>query len=251
MHVNMKRAFAIVGGVIATIALAGLATAQEEVEVSLDQVPKVVQETILREAAGAKITEIEQETKDGKTMYEAEFERDGRTMELKIAPDGRLLGRKFENEDDDDDDGLTVDQLPAPARTALLKLAGGAKIVEVERETEHGATIFEAAWSANGTKHEAAVTSDGTLVETEEVIPVDQAPSAVRAAIAKHFGAETTVVVERKTIILYEAEAKIDGKESELLIFPTGQIHEDKHDDDDHHGDDNGDDGDDDRDDDD
>ena len=98
MHVNIKRTFAIVGGVIATIALAGLASAQEEVEVSLDQVPKAVQETILREAAGGKITEIEQETKDGKTMYEAEYKRDGREIEIKIAPDGRLLGRKIEKE---------------------------------------------------------------------------------------------------------------------------------------------------------
>ena len=121
--------------------------------------------------------------------------------------------------------------MPPAARTALLKLADGAKLVEVERDTDHGVAIFEAAWSVNGTAHEAAVTSDGTLVETEEVISIDKAPSAVRAAIAKHFGAQAKVVVEKKTIIVYEAEARIDGKESELLIFPTGRVHE-EHDDD-------------------
>ncbi|MCH7812721.1 MAG: hypothetical protein IID40_01750 [Planctomycetes bacterium] len=59
-----------------------------------------------------------------------------------------LLGREVENEGDDDDD-LTLDQVPGPARAALLELAGGAKITEVERECDPGGLVYEAEWIAN------------------------------------------------------------------------------------------------------
>ncbi len=114
---------------------------------------------------------------------------------------------------------------PAPARAALLKLANGQKIVEVERDKEGGALVYEAAWIANGTKHEAAVTADGALLELMEIVAIGDAPAAVRAAVAKHFGAKAEVVVEKKMIVVYEIEGRLDGKKKELVIFPTGRVH--------------------------
>ena len=234
----------IVLGLVGMVTLTAPAAEEHEEEVTLDQVPAAVKATILKEAAGAKIREIERETKDGKTVYEAEFLVDGKEVEVKIAPDGTLLGRHPEEQGDDDDDDeedgeddLTIDQVPEPARGALLRLAGGEKIIEAEREREHGVIVYEAAWMANGTEHGAAVTADGTLIEIEETIPVDQAPAAVRAAIGQQFPAGAKVVVEKKMVVVYEAEARIDGKEKEVLIFPTGRVL---------HGDDEDDEGDDD-----
>ena len=213
----------------------------DEEEVTLEQVPAAVKATILKESAGGKITEIEREMKNGKTVYEAEFILNGDEIEIKVAPDGTLLGRKVEQEGDDEDD-LTIDQVPEPARGALLKLAGRAKIVKAEREREHGVLVYEAEWIVDGAEHEAAVTAEGALLKIEESIPVEKAPAAVRAVIAKHFGAKAKVVVEKKMIVVYEVEANIDGKEKELLIFPTGRVHEDGDDDDDHDDDDEDDD---------
>jgi hypothetical protein len=130
---------------------------------------------------------------------------------------------------------VTLDQVPEPARAALLTLAGNNKITKAEREKENGTFVFEAAWVADGTEHEAAVTADGTLIETEETIPAENAPAAVRTAIATHFGAKAKVVVEKKMIVLYEVEGKIKGEEEELLVFPTGRVIEER-DDDDHEG---------------
>jgi uncharacterized membrane protein YkoI len=161
--------------VIGMLTLVAWADDGQEEEVTLDQVPAAVKTTILRESAGDKITEIERETRNGKTVYEAEFLRDGKEIEIHIAPDGTVLGREVEELEDDEDD-LTIDQLPEPARAALLKLAGGARIVEVEREREHGAMIYEAAWVKNGTQHEAEVTAEGALLELEETIPAEKAP---------------------------------------------------------------------------
>lgn len=232
-------------GFAAMLTLVARAAPEGEEEVTLDQVPAAVKATILKEAAGGKITEIERETKKGKTIYEAEFILDGDEIEIKVAPDGTLLSREVEHEGDDDDD-ISLDQMPGPARAALLKLAAGAKIIEAEREREHGTVVYEAEWIVNGTEHEAKVTADGALIETEEVVRLKDLPAAVRAAIAKHFPAKSKVKVEKKTIVIYEVEARIDGKERELLVFPTGRVHEghdEDHDDDhDHDHDDDDDD---------
>lgn len=233
-----KALLSLIGlGVVGTLTFAAWAAQEHEEQVTLDQVPAAVKATILKESAGGKITEIERETKNGKTVYEAEFLLNGKEIEVKIAPDGTLLGREVEDEGDDEDD-LTIDQIPEPARAALLKLAGDAKITEAECEREHGVLVYEAGWVAGGIQYEAAVTADGALVETEETIPAKKAPAAVRAAIAKHFGANAKVVVEKKMIVVYEVEAKVDGKEKELLVFPTGRVHEEHDDDDDDHEDD-------------
>jgi uncharacterized membrane protein YkoI len=213
----------------------------DEVELTLDQVPDAVKATILRESAGGRITEIERETKNGVTVYEAEFMLHGDEIEIRIAPDGTLLGRAIEREGDDEDD-LALRDVPEPVRAALHKAAGGARIAAVSRERERGVLVYEAAWHDRGLKHEAAVTADGALLELETTIPLDQAPAAVQAAIAKHFGPDVKVVVEKKMIVVYEAEAKIDGKEHEILIFPTGQVHDAQDGDDDEDDDDDDDD---------
>jgi len=69
--------------------------------VALDAVPAAVKATILKEAAGAEIKEIEKEAEDGRTIYSAEAIINGQKVDFEIAPDGTLLGKEVENEDDD------------------------------------------------------------------------------------------------------------------------------------------------------
>jgi len=216
-------------GVFGLVNLVVWAGDEREEEVTLDQVPTAVKATILKESAGGKLTEIERELKNGKTTYEAEFLLDGREIEIRIAPDGTLLGREVEGKDDDGSD-LRMNQVPGPARAALRKLAGGARIVGLEREMENGVLVYEAEWVAGGSRHEAAVMADGTLLETEEVVPVEQAPAAVQAAITKHFGG-AKVIVAKQMIVVYEVEAEVNGQERELYVFPTGRVHDEPDDD--------------------
>lgn len=75
-----------------------------EKEVTLDELPAAVKATILAEANGAPIREIEMETENGKTVYEAEVIINGQEVEFEVAPDGALLGKEIEDEVDDDDD---------------------------------------------------------------------------------------------------------------------------------------------------
>jgi len=62
-------------------------------EVSIDQVPPAVRAAIERELRGGKLEEIERETRNGRTVYEVEFKRDGKDREIHVAEDGTVLKR--------------------------------------------------------------------------------------------------------------------------------------------------------------
>jgi uncharacterized membrane protein YkoI len=82
-----------------TLFLGGSANAfadigSKEQKMTMAELPPAVQETIKKQANGAKIEKIEKETaKDGTVIYEAEIKRKGRNIEIKVAPDGTLLDR--------------------------------------------------------------------------------------------------------------------------------------------------------------
>jgi uncharacterized membrane protein YkoI len=99
----------LVLGLATALAFPIRAEAKEE-KVKLTDCPEAIQKTIKEQASGGgKILEIEKETqKDGTVIYEAEIKKaDGKTIEIEVSSDGKLL--KTENEDDEDDDGEDAD----------------------------------------------------------------------------------------------------------------------------------------------
>jgi len=151
-----------------------------ETEVSIDKVPAAVKATILAEAEGGTIGEIEMETENGRTVYEADVIIDGREIEIQVAPDGTLLGTETEDDegDDDEDEGddddededeeeVSLDAVPAAVKATILKEAAGAEIEEVVKETEDGQIIYEAEFEVDGKEIEIEVAENGTLLERE------------------------------------------------------------------------------------
>lgn len=73
-----------------------------EVKMSIDQVPSAVRMTIEREANGAMVKHVDMEqNKAGKTVYETDVMMDGKNWEIRVAPDGKLLSKKIDNEEDE------------------------------------------------------------------------------------------------------------------------------------------------------
>jgi len=146
---------------------------EAEEEVTIKQVPAAVRATILKvlkEAKGAKIEEIEKETRKGKVVYEAELVVGGKEIEIRVDPAGKLLSREVEDDDDDDDEGeeeVTIKQVPAAVRATILKEAKGAKIEEIEKETRKGKTVYEAEFVVGGKEIEIRVDSTGKLLSRE------------------------------------------------------------------------------------
>ena|SRR5688572_2327970 len=102
---------------IASISLAALAAlagcssldrdgGSSAVKMSINDVPAPVRATLQAHAKGATLNEVEEETENGKTVYESEVMIDGKEVELTVAEDGTLLSREVEDDDDaEDDDG--------------------------------------------------------------------------------------------------------------------------------------------------
>jgi len=75
----------------------------KEVKVTLDQLPAAVKATVQKEADGGTIKDIDKETEDGKTTYEADATINGKPYEIKVAEDGSLISKKLDNDKDEGD----------------------------------------------------------------------------------------------------------------------------------------------------
>ena len=54
---------------------------------------------LIAEAQGGTIGEIEREDEDGQVVYEADVVVNGQEVELKVAADGKLIGKEVDDED--------------------------------------------------------------------------------------------------------------------------------------------------------
>ena len=87
----MKRSMLGAMVVAAGLALAG--TALADVEITLEELPEPVRQTVMREVKAGTISEIERDDDHGTTVYEAEFIENSIKYEIDVAPDGTLLRR--------------------------------------------------------------------------------------------------------------------------------------------------------------
>jgi len=151
-----------------------------EKEVAASALPKAVAMTLKKLAGGAKVEEIERvevhavlklvKLAKVKVVYEAEFVRDGKEVEVRIGADGKLLATVIDDdEDDDDDDGedgkdISLDQVPAAVKATILAHAGKNKIKELEVKTRRGRKVYEVEWEADGKETKIKVAFDGKLL---------------------------------------------------------------------------------------
>jgi hypothetical protein len=74
----------------------------QETKVTLDQCPPPVKATMMQAAEGNQIKSVDKEMKkDGKVVYETDVMIGGKNMEIRVAPDGKLLSKKEDREEDE------------------------------------------------------------------------------------------------------------------------------------------------------
>ena len=80
---------------------------QQEVEIDLGGVPKVVLAVFRKELGDVDddVDEVKRISKQGRVQYNIEVKLPGKDVELKIAADGTLLEKDVNEDNDDDDDG--------------------------------------------------------------------------------------------------------------------------------------------------
>jgi len=179
-HLRLVVVLAIAGLTVCIGAVATQKIVEGEREVSIGQVPEAVRATLLAQAQGNGINEIEMETENGRTVYEAEVIIGGQATDIKVAADGTLVGKEADDEegddedeaDDDDDEGedeeqVALAQVPEAVRATIMKEASGAEIKKIEKENENGQTIYSAELIISGQEVDCKVAPDGTLLGKE------------------------------------------------------------------------------------
>ncbi|MFO0971961.1 MAG: hypothetical protein U1A27_00780 [Phycisphaerae bacterium] len=135
---------------------------------------------------------------------------------------GALAVSRLRAADEEKERVVKESDVPPAAMAALKRLAGAAKITQVQEEIEHGHTFYEGQWQGADGTIDALVTASGDLVEIEEIVSSDKVPAAVRAAATKAAGGDAKLVFEKKTAVYYETHFKKNGRGRELVFCPTG-----------------------------
>lgn len=128
---------------------------------------------------------------------------------------------------EEEDKPVNFGDLPAAVAKAIKQASGDAKLGKVTLGDEDGTQAYETTWEAGGHKHEIAVAKDGTVLSLEEIIKLDEAPEAVRAAMKKEAGTNEIVEVEKvveKGKTHYEAVVKKGKGKEEVSFSADGKV---------------------------
>lgn len=128
---------------------------------------------------------------------------------------------------EEEDKPVKLEEVPADAAKAIKAAAGQAKLDKITFGDEDGTPAYEAVWKAEGHQHEIAVAKDGKVLSLEEIITLEEAPEAVRAAVTKAAGERKVVEVEKvlengKTH--YEATLKKGKAKEEVSFSEAGKM---------------------------
>jgi uncharacterized membrane protein YkoI len=67
---------------------------ENEVEVTLDQVPQAARDALTRESGGAQMGTVRREIEKGRPVYEATFSKGGKSWEVEVDENGKVLERE-------------------------------------------------------------------------------------------------------------------------------------------------------------
>ena len=137
--------------------LIGVLGFASEKKIKVKDLPPPVRKTVHELAKTSTLVGLSREVEGGKTSYEAETKVNGKSRDVSIAEDGRIISTE---------DVVSLNSIPAPARAAIEKEAAGGKITVVEKVTTGPDVKYEASiMPKSGNKKEIAFTADGSLVK--------------------------------------------------------------------------------------
>lgn len=134
--------------VVATVlATAPVVTADQKLQ--MKDLPPAVQKAVQAQTSGAEVKGLSKEVEHGQTFYEAETIVNGHSRDLLFDAAGQLV---------EVEEGVALDAVPAPVRTALERHG---RVLKVESVTKKGVVTYEAQVERNGKKREISVDATG------------------------------------------------------------------------------------------
>lgn len=224
----------------------------EQRDLKLGDLPKRVQQAFRKEAGGnARISKINLETVDGKSVYGIEYTRAGHSDEIRFNDDGSVFRDQQASKEPARDRDITAgfdrplaatrkigfDELPAAVKETVREKAGSNRIEDVERGTLDGRVVYEIAFKSDGKHNELRVAEDGSVVKqvagTDIRFPgalrVEEVPARVRRAIQNEVGSGEVNDIDKKTLegrTVYEVGFKKEsgGAQHEIQIAEDGTV---------------------------
>jgi uncharacterized membrane protein YkoI len=136
----MNRKFALVVCILLSFSAIGSA---KDKALTKSQLPLAVRKTADEQSKGAIVRGYSSEVENGKLEYEVQLTVNGRSRDVTIASDGRVL---------EVEDEVPQDELPAAVREAIQKRAGSGTVSKVESLTKGGKLVAYEAHVRNGAK---------------------------------------------------------------------------------------------------
>ncbi len=120
---------------------------------------------------------------------------------------------------------------PPAVQSAIKKAVGTGTLEEVEKETEGGKTVFDAAFKVGAVEHSVKVSEAGAVLEEETSVDAKDLPAAVTKAIEGKYPTgkiEDASLIEADGKRSFEVDVEVGKDDHEIKIDATGKIIEDK-----------------------
>lgn len=122
---------------------------------------------------------------------------------------------------------ITKSDLPAAVQKAADEQGKGATVRGYSTEIENGKREYEVESTINGHSRDVTIAPDGTVLEVEEQVEMQDLPEPVRDALQAKAGSGKITKIESLTkrgqLVAYEAQVRSRGKHSEIQVGPDGK----------------------------
>jgi len=118
-------------------------------------------------------------------------------------------------------------ELPPAVQKAVESESKGATVRGYSSEVENGQREYEVEMTVNGHSRDVTFAADGTILEVEEQVAVQDLPAAVRRGLRQKAGSGRIRKIEslrkRGKIVAYEAEVIKSEERYEIQVGPDGK----------------------------
>jgi len=223
-------------GISAACALiAGTGSFQAHADkVPLTQLPDPVQKAIKQYSQGETLEHVERESKNGQTVYEAEFKREGVNRHVTFAADGTVVPDKHVADIFSKEPSMTVNQLPAAVQKTVKEQQAGREVADIDKEMWNGKVVYEVEFKEKGPNSRVHIASDGSIVVDKDKkrgtylgTQLSEAPAAVQATVKQVVSSAEIEDVDRETKdgqVVYDVEVKQEGLNRHLKIAENGTL---------------------------
>jgi uncharacterized membrane protein YkoI len=231
----MRRRLIGISATCALIAFAGNYQAQAD-QVPVAQVPERVLKAIKEHSQGENLEHVERDTKNGQTVYQAEFKRAGLNRRLTFSADGTLLPDRPIGDrviGFDRTPSMALSDLPAAVQKSVKEQQAGREIVDIDKEVWNGKPVYEVEFKEKGPNSRIHVANDGSMVLNKDRryaylgAQLSETPAAVQATVKRTVSSAEVVDVDRESKdgrVVYDVEIKQEGMNRHLKIAADGTL---------------------------